>query len=93
LAITGGGFDTLQLRDGAFDGISVGQTEDAVGPVYAENALAIDKIYATQQADATQADVPEPSSLLLVATGMLVFLPFRRGKEHLPGCRKSWTTV
>ena len=57
LSISGGGFDTIRLRDGQDAGIKVGDGSF--------NGLAFDSVYAT-----TTATVPEPASITVLALGL-----------------------
>ena len=64
LTISGGGFDTIRLRDSAEIGVDVGSG--------GKNALAFDSVYVTTSA------VPLPSSLALFAASGAFLFGFRR---------------
>lgn len=68
LSFTGGGFDTIRLRDGSSSTLSVLDGS--------HNALAFDSIHAT-----VASEVPEPSTLAIFALGM-IGLASRRFKKQ-----------
>ena len=70
LSITGGGFDTIRLRDGNLSSISVADGS--------HNALAFDKVYVA----AAAATVPEPASIAILGVGALGCCLVARRKKN-----------